>query len=373
MLSGNPLSGASPRLVIDGRRLTADRTGVGRYLETLLEAWADTTMPCRDVVVVLSDRAGLKRIPKVSGLRGLVVAPRLPGLLWERFGLRPVLKDGDVLFAPSNLIPPNWNGVSILVLFDVMLEARPEDFPWHARLRFRSRYRSSARRASRILVPSEATAHDVSRYFGIDPHRMRVIHPSPDPRFQPLLAGAPEVVSARAAIPGLGDRPFFLFVGKRSRRRHVREILEAFASIRSEIPGHRLVFVGPVDEKSKDIGEGAIVAGHVADDVLAGLMASAEALLYPSEYEGFGLPVIEAMASGCPVITLRRPALVEAGRDGPIYLEEATRESIAGAMREVAMNRDLRADYVKRGLNASASVRPDEFGDLVREEIMRWM
>src|SRR5437016_4276628 len=123
------------RLVIDGRRLTAARTGVGRYLETLLEEWAVTGMPMAETLVVLKDRAGLDRVPKAEGLRAVVVGERWPGVLWELWGPRRALRDGDLLFAPTNLLPPNWPGASVLVVFDTLQEVLPESFPWHARWR----------------------------------------------------------------------------------------------------------------------------------------------------------------------------------------------------------------------------------------------
>src|SRR4051812_10647929 len=102
------------RLVIDGRRLTAERTGVGRYLEDLLSEWAITGLPFDETLVVIHDLAGRARVPNAPGLSVVVVGEGWPGLAWERWGLARLLKPGDLLFAPTNLLPSNWRGRSVL-------------------------------------------------------------------------------------------------------------------------------------------------------------------------------------------------------------------------------------------------------------------
>ncbi len=155
------------RLVIDGRRLTAQRTGVGRYLESLLSAWAHSGLPTEQARLVLHDPAGLSRVPEIAGLTVQVVGERWPGLVWERFGLGRVLGKNDLLFAPTNLVPAVWNGPTVLVLFDTLQETRPGDFSRLVRWRFGARYRQAARKADRVIVPSRATGEDVKRIYGV--------------------------------------------------------------------------------------------------------------------------------------------------------------------------------------------------------------
>jgi glycosyltransferase involved in cell wall biosynthesis len=361
------------RLIVDGRRLTSGRTGVGRYLECLLHAWANSGLPAHETRVILSDPSGLHRLPAAEGLHAQVVVPRLPGLLWERFGLGRVLGPGDVLFAPTNLVPSHWRGPTVLVMFDALQEVRPGDFPRLVRLRFGSRYRRALRRADRVIVPSSATARDLQRIYEVAWDRMTVIPPAPDPGFRPLPADAPEVRAAREAVR-VGNDPFFLFVGKRSLRRNVRAILAAFVLHRQVFPSHRLVFVGqrPGGEPLAP-GEGIVDAGYVPEPVLQGLMATALAVLYPSEHEGFGLPVIEAMASGCPVITLRRDALVEAGGDGPFYLEHASPDALARAMSLLTGDAKMRDERISMGLLQAGRFHMEEFASAVRAILQEFL
>jgi glycosyltransferase involved in cell wall biosynthesis len=362
------------RLVIDGRRLTAERTGVGRSLEGLLAEWAATGCPWTETVVVLQDPAGRERVPSAMGVRCEVVGRGWPGLAWELWGLGRVLKRNDLLFAPANLVPWHWRGRTVLVMFDAIQKALPKSFPWHVRWRLGWRYRLAARRADRVLVPSRATAEDARRFYGVERQRLRVIPLAPDPGFRPWPPDSERVREARNAL-GLGAAPFFLFVGKRSRRRNIPAILAAFDQHRTRHPDHRLVFVGPRarDEVTAWAGSGirgVIEAGHVAEPVLQGLMADALALLYPSEYEGFGLPVVEAMASGCPVVTLRNSALVEAGGEAAWYLDRSSPEALAEAMHVLASEPDVRAQFAREGLAHVARFSRARMAEAVKAELI---
>ncbi len=359
------------RLVIDGHRLTARRTGVGRCLESLLADWAESGWPLGETVLVTRDPRGLDRLPGMPGLTTVQVGARWPGLAWETFGLGRILRRGDLLFAPANLVPVLWRGPTVAVLYDTLPWSAPAGFRWHVRARFGWRYRLAARRATRVIVPSRATARDVARVHGVPGDRIAVVYPGPEPGFRPLLPDDPRVLAARGAV-GLGRAPFFLFVGKRSARRNVPAILAAFDDHRGRYPGHRLVFVGP--EGGADLpgpGRGVVNAGHVGEETLHGLLADAVALLYPSDHEGFGLPVVEAQACGCPVVTLRNSALTESGGDAAWYLRAADPVEIAGALAALAADGPLRARFAARGLENVTRFRRVDFARGVRDEIRR--
>ncbi|AGA30678.1 glycosyltransferase family 4 protein [Singulisphaera acidiphila] len=359
------------RLVIDGQRLTAERTGVGRCLESLLAEWALTGLPLAETLVVLRDPGGRNRVPLIDGLSTKVVGERWSGLAWEWFGLARELRPDDLLFAPANLVPWPWRGRTVLVIYDTLPWVVPESFPRLVRWRFGWRYRLAAHQADRILVPSQATAHDVARVHGVPSERIRVTYPGPEPEFRPLARDSPEVIEARRHV-GVESSPYFLFVGKRSRRRNVPAILQAFASHRQAHPGHRLVFVGPDDPGDlPGPADGTIRAGHVAEPILRSLLAGAIALLYPSDYEGFGLPVVEALASGCPVVTLRNSALVEAGGDAPWYLDSADAPALAVALETLSTSEEERRKCIARGFDHVAQFSRSQFAREVKDELIR--
>ena len=359
------------RLVIDGQRLTAERTGVGRCLEDLLATWSSEGWPLDRVVIALRDSAGLARVPRGSGADVRLVGEGWPGLVWETFALGRILRRDDVLLAPANLIPWNWRGRSVLILYDTLTWSNPGGFPRLVRWRFGWRYKLAARRATRIVVPSRATASDVARFHGVPRERMRVVYPGPGEGFYRREPGSQEEVEARAAF-GLGDAPFFLFVGKRSRRRNVPAVLDAFERLCDRFPDCRLVFVGPAGgEPARPTGANVVDGGFVDERTLVGLYAGAVALIYPSESEGFGLPVVEAQACGCPVITSRTGALLESAAEGVIALGDLSSESILRAMTTLLEDSTARDESITRGFQNARRFDSRAFALGVSEEIRR--
>jgi alpha-1,3-rhamnosyl/mannosyltransferase len=264
-----------------------------------------------------------------------------------------------------------WTGRTVLAMFDALQEVLPEAFSPLVRWQFGARYRLAASRANRILVPSRATALDIERIYGVESSRIAVIPPAVDAVFRPRPPRLAESLSIRNAI-GVGRHPYFLFVGKRSKRRNIPAVIEAFQMVRLTHPNHVLLFVGPLgaDADALKSHAGVVVAGHAGDTTLAALLADAEGLLYPSEYEGFGLPVLEALASGCPVLTLRNSALPEAGGEGAWYLDRADPRLMAEVMTRMIDDREARARRIELGLAHAALFTPTRFAAAVNRELL---
>jgi glycosyltransferase involved in cell wall biosynthesis len=204
-----------------------------------------------------------------------------------------------------------------------------------------------ARRATAQIAISETTRADAARLAGFDPHRMSVVPLAVDHETFRLR----DPIEARAHL-GL-TRPYLLFVGAADPRKNLAAVLDAYAPLRArevdEVGDVDLVVVGATGQPQ----DGVQWLGHVADDDLAWLYAGAMALVFPSLYEGFGLPILEAMASGTPVITLRNSAIPEVAGDAALYVDESC--GLGEAMQMVIGDSGLRTRLRDAGLRRAAS------------------
>ncbi|HXM55081.1 MAG TPA: glycosyltransferase family 1 protein [Candidatus Dormibacteraeota bacterium] len=237
---------------------------------------------------------------------------RLCRELWRR---RP-----DLFFAPSHVVPFLTPGRALTVVHDLAFERYPEAYSPSALAYLRLTTRWAERRCRLLLAPSRSTADDLARLHGVDPSRVRVV---------PLGGGEaprcrPDPEAARARVTALGvDRPFVLHVGRVERRKNQLTALEAVERLPNDL---LLVSAGAV----ADAGMGAALAGsprcrtlgRLPDADVEALYACAEALVFPSLYEGFGLPVLEAMRRGVPVVTARVSSLPEVAGDAAVYVDD---------------------------------------------------
>jgi glycosyltransferase involved in cell wall biosynthesis len=216
------------------------------------------------------------------------------------------------------------------------------------------------RRAAAVITVSEFSKSAISAAFGVDPTRIHVVYNGVDhDRFRQLDTG--EQRDAVHAMLGF-DEPYLLFVGGFTPRKNVPRIIDAFALARraSGVEPLRLVLVGPVGamerdlraQTSADLPQDALVfAGYVPDERMPLLYNGAEALVYPSLYEGFGMPVVEAMSCGTPVVTANGSSLTEVAGDAAVLVDPQNVQSIAdGIVRVISERADERAYRVRLGV-----------------------
>lgn len=236
---------------------------------------------------------------------------RLCRELWRR---RP-----DLFFAPSHVVPFLCPGRALTVVHDLAFERHPAAYGRSALAYLRLTTRWAERRCPLLLTVSRSTADDLVRLHGVDERRLRVVPPGGGeaPRRPP----DPEAAAARVAELGV-DRPYVLHVGRVEPRKNQVAALEAV----ERLPDLLLVSVGAV----MDAGMGGRLAasprcrrlGRLPGPDLEALYARAEALVFPSLYEGFGIPVLEAMRRGVPVVTAAVSSLPEVSGDAAVYVED---------------------------------------------------
>lgn len=319
-----------PVLLVLGTRLSGAQTGVGRYLANLLHSWSKDPGAFGRIAVVSQVPLELE-----SGIDNVVIPSRLPAGLWEHVYLPARLPEHSVLFCPSYTVPMGYRGVSAVTVHDAIQAALPGEFPFWYRYRFLPLYRRSARVANLVIAVSESTASDIQRYYGTPAAKIRTILNGVDETFRPV-----DPAPAKSSL-GIGGRPYVLFVGKISKRRNIPGLMEAFAA--ADDGSRQLVVVGK-NQTSSDllsiayrlgIGERFRLLPFVSDTDLIGLYSGAALAVYPSKMEGFGFPVLEAMACGAPVMTIDNSSLREISGDvailAPTVEVQDLRDTLRGA------------------------------------------
>ena len=257
--------------------------------------------------------------------------------------LRARLADAAVVHYPLTIRLPSVEQPSVVTLHDLQHLDLPQMFPGSER-RFRSvAWHRSAQGAQRVIVISEFVRGRAVDQLGLDPARVRVV---------PLGLDHDEL---RPPEPGAERGPFLLYPARRWPHKNHERLFEAFALLRRQRPEVRLVLTGGGD--FVDVPEGVEARGHVPRAEVVDLMQRASALVFPSLYEGFGLPPLEAMACGCAVASSNAAALPETVGDAARLFDPHDAAAIADAVREVL---DDPAPWVERGLHRAAGYSWDE-------------
>jgi glycosyltransferase involved in cell wall biosynthesis len=329
-----------PTVTVNVRRLARARTGVETYMRRLLDALEETgsarvtATTCEALPPGTLPRADI-RVRPLGELRGRRLGSQFRKLWFDYWGcLEPARNQGPLLFhglegvAPWSLRPSDR---CVITVHDLAFAVHPELYDRRTRLLYQALLPGDLRRAHRIIADSAHTAGDLVRVAGVAAARIDVIHLGVEPiYFQPPPDG--EVAGQRS------DTPYLLAVGGVSPRKNGRRVIEAFTRWRARggrRASYRLLVTGnSLDPAFADAGEvvpteGVTLLGHVDDATLHSLYGRAQALLFPAIYEGFGLPILEAMASGTPVITSCTASAPEIAGDAAVLVDPFDVEAIA--------------------------------------------
>jgi glycosyltransferase involved in cell wall biosynthesis len=354
-----------PRVLIDATAVPAERGGVGRYVDALVAALdadgATITVVCQPRDAELYGRLAPRSrvVPTVES-----IATRTARLTWEQTTLPRLIRrlGVDVLHSPHYTTVLANPVASVVTLHDATFFTDPVLHHSIKARFFRVWTRTALARASLCVVPSEATAAELVRVAGADPRGLEIIqHGVDSERFHPP---APEETRAARKLVGVTDIPYVAFLGALEPRKNVPALIRGFATAsRGRSRPVALVLAGQPGwdhqvERALDAVPHrirVIRAGYLPFENLAGFLGGADLVAYPSLGEGFGFPVLEAMACGACVLTTRRLALPEVGGDAVAYCG-------VGAGDIAAALSDLLDDAARRAaLAAAAQRRAKEF------------
>jgi anaerobic magnesium-protoporphyrin IX monomethyl ester cyclase len=351
------------RIAFDGTTLQPNRTGVGYYTEHLLRHLADETSADDDLVVV-SNRPIDTDGALPASIRVVTTGSRVPRIAWTQLLAPRALAaiDADVVHFTNGMMPVASRVPTVVTIHDMSLTLYPRYHPARRVLLNRPLVNVAARRADAIITVSESAKRDIVRLYGIDAQRVHVVHEAAAPSFHPVRDPA-EIDRVRRRYQ-LGDR-VILYVGTIEPRKNLPRLVDAFAArLHAGELDHQLVCVGPYGWLSRGLErriERAGVAhairftGYVPFADLPALYSLAEMFVFPSLHEGFGLPVIEAMACGTPVITGRTSAMPEVAGHAVEQIDTRDADALGRAMVHLARHPERRSELSALGLARSSA------------------
>ncbi|MDX1614620.1 MAG: glycosyltransferase family 1 protein [Candidatus Promineifilaceae bacterium] len=276
--------------------------------------------------------------------------------LWTHVRLAVELhrRPPDVFFTPAHVIPLTYRGPSVATVHDVGFFVFPGAHTRRQVAYLRWSTGHNARRARYLLADSRATRTDLVRFYDAQPAKIVVVYPGIDPTLAPVQD--PDVLQTTQRRYGIRP-PYFLYIGTVQPRKNLNRLIDAYVA--SEVP-HQLVIAGKAGWLAQTIVENAftyqgqaanniVMPGYVPDEDKAALISGAEALLYPSLYEGFGFPVLEAQACGTAVLCANTSSLPEIAGEGALLVDPLDTDNLTQSIRRLATDEDLRRTLAAQG------------------------
>lgn len=356
-------NGTAMKIGFDGKRAVCNNTGLGNYSRLVIEQLAASARKGEELFVYtprMTDNPRLTRIKTFPQVRFMVRHPRFmeSAAAWRSRGIvRDMRHDAiDLYHGLSNELPLNIaaSGIpSVLTMHDVIYRRLPYCYSAIDRLLYDYKYGRSCRAATRIIAISECTKRDIIHYYNVPEEKIDVVYQGCDPQFSRQWSHEEsDTLRRRLDLP----ERYVVQVGTVERRKNLELTVRAMAALPPEI---KLVAIGRDNSymkrvqaiaRKEGVADRVIFMGAVPFADLPGVYQAAEAIAYPSRYEGFGLPVIEGILSRRPVIAATGSCLEEAGGEGAIYVNPDDVRGMAEALRSVTDGSADTAAMTMRGL-----------------------
>lgn len=363
------------RIGVDYTSAARQRAGIGRYTRELIGTLLG--MACAHQYVIFAATGGLdgarwasekERLRAASArqpganarFRTLPISDDWMARLWHRLRLpvpvETVTGGIDVFYSPDFVLPPTRRETrTVLTIHDLSFRHFPEAFVPSLRQYLERVVPRSIDRTDLVLADSAHTRSDIIALFGVAPGKVQVLYGGVAPRFRP--GPEPEERERLRGRYGIGARPYVLSVGTLQPRKNYVRLIKAFAQVETYKPADlQLLIAGGRGWLYEDIfaeaercGDRVRILGFVDDADLPALYRHAALFVFPSLYEGFGFPVLEAMACGVPTISANASSLPEVAGDAALLVDPLDVDALAGAMASALEDADLRAGMISRG------------------------
>ena len=357
---------------IDARAAAEVPAGRGRVVRELVTTLAAMEQPHRFVLYCRRPWDGLDPVPT---MRWAPVS--VPDPLWHVVAAARASSQCDVFLSTNSYLTAWMLRVPCAVLVYDLIAFLPEARPQKSAARIeRATIRPAIRRARRLVCSSRSTEADLVRLFPRAAGRTAVVPFAADRTFhQP---GTPERLASVARRHGVEPGRYVMATGTLEPRKNLPRLIRAHASLPPELrDAHPLLIAGPRGWEEQEIigavagGGGVRLAGYVPDDELAALYAACAVFCYPSLYEGFGLPVLEAMATGAPVVTSKVSSIPEVGGDAVVYVDPEDEAAIGAALERLLTSPEERAELAERGRRRAAEFSWERTARAVLDELER--
>ena len=337
---------------VDGNEANiTTRVGVSVYTLRLLEYFRKKANRQIRFKVFLKQRP--KNLPKETGYFKYEVVPGK--YLWSQAFLPVRLflkKDVDIFFSPAHYLPRFCPVASVVTIHDLSYLYYPGDFLKKDLYQLKNWTKYSLRQARRVIAVSKTTKKDIVRFYDLPEEKIDVIY-NGGPRRHP------EPFDFAQGKLGVEGSPFILYVGTLQPRKNIGTLLEAFSRFKQSYPEFKLVVAGKkgwlyeeIFRKVKNLKLERDVkfTGYTSDSKLEELYKNAFFFVLPSFYEGFGIPVLEAMSKGCPVVASFASSLPEVGGDAVLYFDPESATDLLAKMKILKEDNALRVEFIKKGL-----------------------
>lgn len=344
------------RIGINGRFLIAKRTGVQRAAYNLVKTLIEVDRDNEYIIFTGKEQQGSPEwnYPNVTVVGDdLIPSESIRNHIWEQVRLPRLAAKYkiDILHSPANVAPLFYRGKSIIHIHDLCFVVNPQWYSFAFRTLYNLIIPQLAKRATKVVTNSNNSKNDLLQFFGLPAEKVSLVYWAVDDVFS--LPPTQEVKDKRYM-----EEDYILYVGSLEPRKNINILIEAYEKLRHEYPAikTKLILIGgesplfaSVQLKAREFRDDVIFKGFVTDLELGEFYRRAKLVAYPSLYEGFGLPPLEAMASGVPVVTSSTSSIPEVVGNAALLIDPKDREQLTKAMHRVLTDRTLRESMIKAG------------------------